>query len=200
MKISIAIFFILLISVQNIAQNKDYSNKSIKIGVGMGMTQDNLGLVYQVGYQKISLKNDRLRFNPNLTLGAFSTMGITDASDVMIRITSLEYRVHYDFLRIRNFAATVQAGPFLNYTRGLDAGGGDPEACGDCSGEGFIHKLYGGGLIGLGIRFNHPDKSYTVEIKPLTLHYGLELNKHNPENPNFQMGYFQIGVDFKLRN
>jgi hypothetical protein len=52
---------------------------------------------------------------------------------------------------------------------------------------------------GIAWRIYNPDKKYSIEIKPFNYNYGWEIKRHNPNNSNFEMVYFQINVNYKLK-
>ena len=76
-----SVFFVLLLLVSMTMYSQNIVNKSLKIGAGLGLSQsDNctgMGTLYSFGYQR-DIWKDRLRFNPNLSLGFYSPVFITD--------------------------------------------------------------------------------------------------------------------------
>jgi len=193
------LLYLLILPLSSFSQIQKESTKFIKLGVGVGALMQNPAIIYSIGWEKENALHPRLRFNPNFTIAASSTRGITDIADIMVRSSSFEYRIQYDVFKKNSHSLMLYGSPFINVTRGLDAGGGDPEACGNCSGDGFFDKLFGGVMGGIAWRIYNPDKKYSIEIKPFNYNYGWEINRHNPNNSNFEMVYFQINVNYKLK-
>ena len=74
------------------SQENDFNKTSVKTGIGIGINaglrETGMGLVYSVGWQKSVGKKNKLRINPNLTLGGFLPLGITDTRDQFYRMTT----------------------------------------------------------------------------------------------------------------
>ncbi len=68
MKIVLILSLLTLLSISKTsAQDTEFSNNSIKTGLGIGVhegkREDGMGFMMSVGYQK-TLKNSRIRINP----------------------------------------------------------------------------------------------------------------------------------------
>ncbi len=102
---------------QNVAQ------QSVYLGAGSShfANEDGLfngcGLLVNAGWQK-TLKNGRLRLNPELTAGFYNNECTEDI--VLADYTSLTLRgmINHDFIQAGNFAAFIGGGPVFNYTFG----------------------------------------------------------------------------------
>jgi hypothetical protein len=75
------------------AFGQEFSESSIKIGLGAGVSSgyymDGLGLVYTIGYQKEIWKY-RFRFNPNFSVGNYSSKRFSDGRDQYFNSINLE--------------------------------------------------------------------------------------------------------------
>jgi hypothetical protein len=102
------------------AQENKFTRSSIKTRIGIGFNdseeESGFGLVYSIGYQKSFGKKERLRINPNLLIGEFSSYTITDTRDQFYRITSLGMNINYDLLRYKSVSLIITTGGFLNYS------------------------------------------------------------------------------------
>jgi len=172
-------------------KSQEYSNNSLKAGLGIGMNEGiremGMGTLISFGYQK-SVLNDRLRINPNFMTGGFFPFGITDTRDQYYRITSLGVDGYLDVIRYKPFSLFVVAGTLVNYSRGLLGTGGWPEAGNNTSD--YLFKLYYGGHVAWGIRVNQPKSRLAYEITPLNICFG---------NDHFFMGFIKVAIDIKLK-
>ena len=104
-----------------------FSNKSLTTALGIGFVeaiQSGAGFYYEIGYQQSYWKN-KLRFNPYILNGEYTSLGITDVPDVFFRNTVVGLKVGVDLLKYKAFSIATQVGYGYNYTRGLDGTGGD---------------------------------------------------------------------------
>ncbi|MBK7625996.1 MAG: hypothetical protein IPJ16_02140 [Bacteroidales bacterium] len=179
-----------LLSINSDLMSQEYSNNSLKVGLGIGMNEGlkemGMGTLVSFGYQK-SVLNDRLRINPNFMTGGFFPFGITDTRDQYYRITSLGVDGYFDVIKYKPFSLFVVAGGLINYTRGLLGTGGWPEAGNNISD--YLFKLYYGGHLAWGIRVNQPKSRLAYEITPLNICFG---------NDQFFMGFIKVAIDIKL--
>lgn len=176
------------------AQDTLFSRQSIKAGIGLGINagtvEDGFGVLYEIGYQKSYGKKQRVRLNSTLLLGGFSNIGISDIRDQYYRITSLGLNCNADLLKYRAVSILGSAGLFFNYSRGLlGTGGRNSSGMGNRSSE-YFTKLYGGGSASLGLRINPRNSRTAFELRPFNIQFG---------NDYFILGYFMLGVDFKIR-
>jgi len=190
MKKYLLILTVTLLIINSDLMSQEYSNNSLKVGLGIGMNEGlkemGMGTLVSFGYQK-SILNDRLRINPNFMTGGFFPFGITDTRDQYYRITSLGVDGHFDVIKYKPFSLFVVAGGLVNYTRGLLGTGGWPEAGNNTSD--YLFKLYYGGHLAWGIRVNQPKSRLAYEITPLNICFG---------NDQFFMGFIKVAIDIKL--
>lgn len=77
------------------AQENEFKKNSIRTGIGIGINEGQreigLGFVYSIGWQKSYGEKNRLRLNPNILLGGFLPIMITDTRDQFYRISSYRY-------------------------------------------------------------------------------------------------------------
>lgn len=190
-KIQLLFVGLLLSSTLLYGQESDFSNSSLKAGIGIGINEGEreigMGTLFFFGYQK-SMWKDRLRINPNLTIGGFTPFTITDTRDQYYRITSLGINGYLDALKYKSVSIFVGTGAFLNYSRGLLGTGGWPEA-GNSSSE-YFFKLYYGGYVGAGLRINPTNSRFAYELAPINVQLG---------NNRFVLGFLKFGIDIKLK-
>jgi hypothetical protein len=171
-------------------RSQEYSNNSLKVGIGIGMNEGmqetGMGTLVSFGYQK-SVLNGRLRINPNFMTGGFFPFAITDTRDQYYRMTSLGVNGYFDVIKYKPFSLFVVAGGLLNYSRGLLGTGGWPEAGNNTSD--YLFKLYYGGQVAWGIRINQPKSRLAYELTPLNICFG---------NDHFFLGFIKFGIDIKL--
>jgi hypothetical protein len=184
------ILYTILMLMPFLCLAQEYSRNSLKLSSGLsvneGKSETGFGGILMVGYQK-SFWNERLRIGPALTAGSFFPFGITDVRDQYFRITNLSLNGYLDILKYKPVSIFINTGCFMNYTRGLLGSGGwydIPQTNSD-----YFFKLYYGGILGCGIRFDQTKKKTAIEISPLNVYFG---------NNYFVLGFFRIGVDIKL--
>lgn len=174
------------------AQEGEFKSTSIRTGIGIGfnegLRETGLGLVYLVGWQKSYGKKNKLRLNPNIIIGGFSPIGITDTRDQFYRISSLGLDIHYDLIKYKAVSIVTTGGGFINYSRGLLGTGGWPEANNDKSE--YFNSLYLGVDTSLGIRVNPKNSKLAYEFRPISIQFG---------NNYYVLGYLMVGIDIKLK-
>jgi hypothetical protein len=181
--ISGLILFFAIMSFNN-SFGQDFSKNSIKIGLGFGMhignNTEGSGLVYTIGYQR-EIWNKRLRFNPNFSLGQYSSKFLPlDARDQYFNSLNLEANLFLDLIKINSFSFVVGCGGLINNSRGMKGGGGDPDNYSYNLTSEYINDFHFGGYLGGGFRINSPNKRTSINIMPINVHFGtnnfLELN------------------------
>lgn len=179
-KLSVIISLFLIVFLQKV-HSQDYSKNTLKLGFGagvsMGRNTDGFGLNYSIGYQR-EIWKDRLRFNPTISIGTYSSKRIMDARDQYFSSYNLEANIFYDLLRGNTSSIVTGAGLLLNNSRGLLGTGGkdnysDPNPV---SSEYFSYYSVGG-YLGAGIRLNSPNKRTAICIMPLNLHFGKDFTE-----------------------
>ncbi len=185
------ISLMLLVGNKIYSQEKKFERSSIRTGIGIGINdghqETGLGLIYSLGWQKSYGEKNKFRLNPNMIIGGFKPIMITDTRDQFYRITSLGLNVHYDLVKYKAVSIVTTGGGFFNYSRGLLGTGGMPEANNNHSE--YFNSFYLGGNISLGLRINREDSKLAYEIRPLNIQFG---------NDYFLLGYLMFGIDIKL--
>lgn len=172
---------------------QEVSGKYIKIGYGigasMGKNTSGSGFVYTLGYQK-EIWNDRLRFNPNFSLGQYSAIFLPlDARDQYFNAVNLEANLFFDLLKHESVSLVVGCGALVNHSKGLKGGGGlDFEYEENFRSE-YISNFHFAGYLGGGIRINHPQKRTAINILPFNVHFGTN---------DFAEFFAKIELDIKL--
>lgn len=171
-------------------QDNEFSKSTLKCGIGIGAsdgyrTTGGGGLLI-VGYQR-NIWKDRLRLNPNLTVGYFNSKNIQDVRDQWFNSISLETILWFDILRFKSISLTIGGGGVLNNARGLLSTGGDPPP--EIDSEYISHWHYGG-FLGGGLRINPDNSRFAFEVIPFNFHVG----------PDYYMeGFAKIGMEIKLK-
>lgn len=191
-KVLLLSLIIFLVTGNNIySQEIEFRKSTIRTGVGIGINEGQReigsGLIYSIGWQKSFGEKNKLRINPNMILGGFLPIAITDTRDQFYRITSLGLNIHYDLIKYEAVSIVTTGGGFINYSRGLLGTGGWPEANNNRS-ENFI-SLYFGGNASVGLRIDPKRSKLAYEIRPINIHFG---------NKGYFLGYLMFGIDFKL--
>jgi len=174
------------------SQEPELKRSSIKIGAGVGMNEGENeignGIVYSVGWQKSFGKKNKLRINPNVLIGGFLPIGITDTRDQFYRITSLSLNVHYDLLRYKAVSIVVSNGGFFNYSRGLLGTGGWFDV--NYNGSEYFAAAYFGYSGAIGLRIAPAQRRFAYELRPINIQIG---------NNRFILSCLMLGIDFKLK-
>ncbi|MGI6756526.1 MAG: hypothetical protein ACOX32_01240 [Bacteroidaceae bacterium] len=173
-------------------QDPAFSKNSIKIGLGVGSSMGNKtdggGFVYAVGYQR-EIWKDRLRLNPNFTIGHYSSKFILDVRDQYFNSINIETNLYYDLIRIKSFSLVLGFGGLVNNSRGLKGTGGDPDGYTEPPTSEYISDFHFAGYLGGGLRINPPSKRIAINIMPINLHFG---------NNYFAEFHAKIELDFKF--
>ena len=196
MKYSVFLFAFLILTHLRLYSQEEVTNSehSIRTGIGYGhnegMKEIGNGSLYSIGYQKSFGKKQRIRLNPNLVMGGFTSDGISNTREQFYRITSLDLSLNYDFIKYESFAAVISPGFFLNYSRGfLGPGGRTPITNYDPSE--YLSSLYTGCKISLGFSITSEYRKLTYDINLLNIHF-------NSSNNYFFFIYFIYGINIKL--
>ena len=188
----VVLFFQLALSLflLKVAYTQDFSNKSYKFGLGLGVNEGDIesgiGFIYSFGLQNTH-KNDRFRYGPNFYTGTFLPLGITDVGDQYYKISNLSFNGYADVIRLNTFSVFVGTGLFVNYSRGMiGATGWGIER----SRDEFIRKLYYGINVIGGVRIDDPKRKMVLEISPINISFADDY---------FSTAYFRVGVDLKIK-
>ena len=186
------LMLISILLIFNYSFGQDFSKNSIKIGLGIGVSMGNNtdggGLVYTVGYQR-EIWKERLRFNPNFSIGHYSSKFILDAKDQYFNSMNIETNFYFDLIKIKAFSLVLGCGGLINNSRGLKGTGGDPEDYTEPQKSEYISDIHFGGFLGGGFRINCPNKRTVINIMPINIHYG---------NKDFAEFHVKIELDIKL--
>jgi len=168
----ILILFALLINCDTIyGQAQEFSKSSIKIGFGIGLSDgDNFrlsgaGLIYTVGYQR-EIWEDRLRFNPNFSIGNYSAIAIDGGSEQYFNAINIATNLYYDLIKIKAFSLFLGGGGLLNTSRGLIDRHATPTSE-------YVRAWHFGGYFGTGLRINPSNRRTVVNIIPINIHLAL---------------------------
>lgn len=187
------IFALFLIMFSQKVYSQDFSKNTLKLGFGLGVSMgrntDGLGINYSIGYQR-EIWNDRWRFNPNLSIGTYSSKRVMDARDQYFSSYNLDAILFYDLLRGNTSSVVIGAGLLLNNSRGLlGTGGKDNYSDPNPVSSEYFSYYSAGGYLGAGIRLNSPNKRTVICIMPLNLHFGNDFTEL----------HMRVEVDFKFK-
>ncbi|MEN8251184.1 MAG: hypothetical protein ABFS32_19785 [Bacteroidota bacterium] len=187
MKIRIFVLILLfVITYPSKSFGQLYSGNSIKLGIGFGMhmgkNTEGSGTIYTIGYQK-EILNDRLRFNPNFSIGQYSSkLFPTGARNQYFNSFNLGSYLFYDLIRIKSVSIVLGAGVFINNSRGLKGSGGDPEFYPENLKSSYVSDYHFGGYFGGALRINPRNKRTAINIMPINVHVGInEYLEFNPK-------------------
>lgn len=184
------LLFILVLLPFSETHGQEFSKSSIKIGLGAGVSSgyymDGVGLVYTIGYQK-DIWKDRLRFNPNFSIGNYTSPRYSDGRDQYFSSINLEANLYFDIVKANSISLVVGGGAMINNSRGLLGTGGMEDSTSPQYSE-YFSKYYFGGILSGGFRINPPNKRIAINILPLNIHFGKELSEMN----------VKVEIDIKL--
>ena len=191
-----SVFFVLLLLVSMTMYSQNIVNKSLKIGAGLGLSQsDNctgMGTLYSFGYQR-DIWKDRLRFNPNLSLGFYSPVFITDLPEQYFNSINLNVNLNFDIIKIGWFSLLVYAGAEAGIVQGYVGTGGMPEFDENGSyysrGSYYVNDFHIGGDFGGGFRINSKSQKIAINVLPFNFRVGY---------PNYMEAYWKLEVDVKI--
>ncbi len=188
-KTSIVVSLLLTTLIFQSSFGQEFSKHSLSYSCGVGLSDGSGwvggGLALSFGY-KLDIWKDKLRFNPNLLVGAYKAENITDVRDQYFNSVNLRLLFDYDLLRYKSVSLNINAGGIINTTRGLMGTGGEfphPESK-------YVNNWYFGGVVSGGIRIKPPNKRYAINIIPINLNFG---------NDYFLEALVMIGIDIKLK-
>ena len=203
-----SVFFIILLLATISIQSQELKTNSIKIGIGVDMSQSlnsiGTGTMYSIGYQR-NIWKDRLRFNPNLSLGFYSPMYITDQLNQYFNSININANLNFDLIRIKRFSVVVYAGVEAGKTQGLIGSGGYYDYYNNYSGYGsgydslygssyiqnsyYVHDYHIGGNVGAGLRLISRRGKTAFNILPFNYKVGY---------PDFMEAHLKLEVDVNI--
>lgn len=170
----------LLLFVTLTMYSQKAENKSIKIGAGLGYSQSfnftGIGTQYSFGYQR-DIWKDRLRFNPNLSLGFYQPLFITDIPEQYFNAINLNANLNLDIIRLGRLSLLVYAGGEAGITQGY------------VETEGSMNDFHLGFDFGAGFRIDNKNKKTVLNILPFNFRVGY---------PNIIESYLKLELDIKL--
>ncbi len=185
--INLMIVFVISNSVNAQDTTNSFSNKSITTAIGFGFIDARsfgFGYIYEVGYQQAYWKS-KLRFNPYIQNGEYTTLGITDVRSAYFRNTIYGLKIGLDLLKYKAVSIAAQLGYGINYTRGMIGTGGESGA----TESKLFAEIHHSVTLGTGIRVNPKNHRLAYELH--IINFGLGRDE-------FITGQFRIGIDVKL--
>jgi hypothetical protein len=188
-------FLILFFTIPSYAQNT--STKSLKFGAGIGFAESEnctgIGTHYSIGYQK-NIYKDRLRFNPNISVGFYSPIFITDLPDQYFNSININANLNYDIIKIRRFSVLIYGGIETGIVQGYVGSGGMPfeDENGNLSSgmnDYYIHDFHIGGNLGAGFRILSKSQNTAFNFLPFNFRIGY---------PRFIEAFYKLEVDIKF--
>lgn len=198
-----SVFFIILLFATISILSQELKKSSVKIGIGAGFSESanctGMGTMYSVGYQR-NIWKDRLRFNPNLSLGFYESILLIDPRDQYFNSINLNANLNFDIIRIQNFSVVIYAGIEAGKTQGYVGTGGYYDYYGYSgygSGYGssysqsshYVHDYHIGSNFGGGIRFVSRSRKTAFNILPFNFRVGY---------PDFVEAHLKLEVDISI--
>jgi len=179
MKKVLCVFLVLGLFI-NKTYSQEFSKNSLSYGLGIGISSGSnddsgIGPTLIIGYKR-DIWKDRLRFNPNLTIGSYRS-GLNDNTrDKYFNTVNLNLSFEFDFLRYKAFSLNVETGGLIGTTNGLKGIGTEYDAARSSdimfNESEFINKFNYGAILGFGLRISPLKSKYAIKISPLNLHLG----------------------------
>lgn len=165
----------------NKTYSQEFSKNSLCYGFGFGVSASasnnyhGIGPALIIGYKR-DIWNDRLRFNPNLTIGSY----ISGMNDNLIHkyfnSVNLNLSFEFDLFRYKAFSLNVETGGLIGTTNGLKEVGAEYVAASSSdimfNESEFINIFNYGAILGFGLRISPIKSKYAIKISPLNLHLG----------------------------
>jgi hypothetical protein len=180
MKKSICVFLVLGLFI-NKTYSQEFSKNSLSYGLGIGISSSGsndysgIGPALIIGYKR-DIWKDRLRFNPNLTIGSYRSGMNDNTRDKYFNTVNLNLSLEFDFLRYKAFSLSVETGGLIGTTNGLKGIGTEYDAARSSdimfNESEFINKVNYGAILGFGLRISPLKSKYAIKISPLNLHLG----------------------------
>lgn len=176
---NLILILIFLISLQENIICQINSNKAIKNGFGLGFlsgtNSELLGFVYSFGYQR-DIWKDRIRINPNINFGQYSTFIMTDVRDTHINSNTIQLNGEIDAIRKGIFSIVLGTGGYLNGFWGNKGDGYNRFDNTEIKSE-EIREFHIGLNVFAGFRFNPSKQRIAIELMPLNLMIGTKKHK-----------------------
>ena len=132
----------------------------------------------------ITIWKDKLRFNPNFSIGQYSSkLFPTSAKNQYFNSFNLGSYFFLDLFKIKTVSIVLGTGVFVNNSRGLRGTGIEVEFSPENYYSSYVNDYHFGGYFGGALRINPRDKRLAINIMPVNVHVGL--NKFFEYNPKF---------------
>lgn len=197
MKKVVCVFIVLGLFV-NKTFSQEFSKNSLSYGLGIGISASGsndysgIGPALIIGYKR-DIWRDRLRLNPNLTIGSYRSGMNDNTRDKYFNTVNLNLSLEFDFIRYKAFSLNVETGGLVGITNGLKGIGTEYDAARSSdimfNESEFINKLNYGAILGFGLRISPLKSKYAIKISPLNLHLG---------NDGLRELHSFISIDIKL--
>ncbi len=185
------IIAIALITSTSYGQENEISKNSIKLGIGSGVSSgeklEGFGFVYSFGYQR-AIWNNRLKLNPNFSIGKFSAKHVNDAPDQYFNSINLEANVYIDIIKLDDFSFVFAFGGLANKLSGLQSVTSELEG-NTIFENNYINEFHVGGSVAGGIRLKSRNRKTSINIMPINVHFG---------NNYFSEIFAKIELDFTI--
>lgn len=179
--------------------SQEFSKNALSYGFGYGISSSGdkdysgSGSAITIGYKR-DIWKDRLRFNPNLSIGSYKSGMNDNTRDKSFNTVNLNLCFEYDFLRYKALSLNVETGGLVGITNGLKGIGTEYDTARSIdvmiNESEFINSYNYGAILGFGLRIAAAKSKYAVKISPLVLRIG---NDHLLDLHSF------ISLDIKLK-
>jgi hypothetical protein len=165
----------------NKTYSQEFSKNSLSYGLGFGVSASannnyhGIGPALIIGYKR-DIWNDRLRFNPNLTIGSYRSGMNDNLMHKYFNSVNLNLSFEFDLLRYKAFSLNVETGGLIGTTNGLKGVSAEYDAARSSdimlNESEFINRFNYGAILGFGLRISPLKSKYAIKISPLNLHLG----------------------------
>lgn len=173
MKLKLFILLLLTSFYFRSVYSQEFSKNYLTYGCGIGFSDGSGlvggGLAMQIGYKR-DIWKDRLRFSPNLLVGAYRSEGIMDVREQYFNSVSLRLSMDYDIVRYKIFGLNIETGGLINASRGLKGTGGEFQV----NESEYVNEWNYGIIIAGGLKIAPQNRNIMINLIPLTLHFGLD--------------------------
>jgi hypothetical protein len=173
------------------SQEMEYKEGSLRAAVALAINQTDeaagYGILYAFGWQSSLGKKRKLRINPNLMIGEFSSLILENRRQSYYRTTELSLYIHYDLIRYKRISLVISSGGFVYYTRGILGSIYYPTY--QFKQSGFFYTINAAAGVSGGLRYDPKNSFVAFEIKP------FNINLAN----RFFLSYLSVGLDLKFK-
>lgn len=173
--------FVLLGLFVNKSVGQELSKNYLTYGLGFGLSAtknkdySGIGPTIIIGYKR-DIWKDRLRLNPNITIGSYRSGMNDNTRDKFFNTANLNLSLEFDFLRYKALSLDIETGGLVGITNGLKGIGTEYDSAISTdimfNKSEFINNFNYGAILGFSLRVSPLKSKYAIKISPLNLHLG----------------------------